>query len=85
MKKENKLSELSLEELASKKKKIQGVAIGISAVMLVACCVLFYFALITGNFALIAVALGSFFILMPTLMNINQINTEIKSRKSKYL
>lgn len=83
--KENKLSELSLEELASKKKKIQGVAIGISAVMLVACSVLFYFAVITGNFALIAVAFGSFFILMPTLMNINQINTEIKSRKSKYL
>ena len=85
MMKANKLSELSLEELESKKKMIQGAAIGIGIVMLIACFILFYFAVITGNFALIAVAFGSFFTLMPTLMILNQINAEIKSRKSKYL
>ena len=83
--KENKLSELSLEELASKKKKIQGAAIGTGIVMLIACFMLFYFTVITGNFALIAVAFSSFFTLMPMFRSLNRINAEIKSRKSKYL
>lgn len=83
--KANKLSELSIEELESKKKTILNATIGIGCVMLIACCALFYFAITSKNFALIAVAIGSSMTLMPSFISIGQINNEIKSRKSKYL
>lgn len=83
--KENKLSELSIEELESKKKTILGASIGIGIIMIIACCVLFYFAISSKSFALIAVGMGSLTTLIPSFISINQINTEIKSRKSKYL
>ncbi|WP_159474077.1 hypothetical protein [Chryseobacterium sp. 18068] len=83
--KANKLSELSIEELESKKKTILNATIGIGSVMLIACCAIFYFAITSKNFALIAVAIGSSMTLMPSFISIGQINNEIKSRKSKYL
>lgn len=83
--KTNKLSDLSIEQLESKKKTVQSLAIGLGIVMLIACFVLFYVAIISKNFALIAVAIGSLMSLMPVLISIGQINAEIKSRKSKYL
>ncbi|MCX8531035.1 hypothetical protein [Chryseobacterium luquanense] len=85
MMKPNKLSDLSLEKLESKKKTVQSLAIGLGIVMLIACSILFYFAITSKNFALIAVAIGSLMSLMPILISIGQINAEIKSRKSKYL
>ncbi|MCD0477982.1 hypothetical protein LPB90_05910 [Chryseobacterium sp. LC2016-29] len=81
----NKLSELSIEELESKKKTILSFTIGIGSVMIIACCILFYFAITSKNFALIAVAFGCLMTLMPSFISIGQINAEIKSRKSKYL
>ncbi|AZB29557.1 MULTISPECIES: hypothetical protein [Chryseobacterium] len=83
--KANKLSELSIEELESKKKTILSFTIGIGSVMIIACCILFYFAIKSKNFALIAVAFGCSMTLMPSFISIGQINSEIKSRKSKYL
>ncbi len=83
--KANKLSELSIEELESKKKTILSATIGLGIVMIIACCTLFYFAITSKNFALIAVAVGSSLTLMPCFISIGQINAEIKSRKSKYL
>lgn len=85
MMKPNKLSDLSLEKLESKKKTVQSLAIGLGIVILIASSILFYFAIASKNFALIAVAIGSLMSLMPILISIGQINTEIKSRKSKYL
>lgn len=83
--KTNKLSELSIEELESKKKMVLSAIIGLGIVMIIACCLLFYFAMTSKNFALIAVAIGSTLTLMPSFISIGQINAEIKSRKSKYL
>lgn len=83
--KTSKLSELSIEELESKKKMVLSAIIGLGIVMIIACCLLFYFAMTSKNFALIAVAIGSTLTLMPSFISIGQINAEIKSRKSKYL
>ncbi|WP_265429692.1 hypothetical protein [Chryseobacterium sp. YIM B08800] len=83
--KTNKLSELSIEELESKKKMVLSAIIGLGIVMIIACCLLFYFAMMSKNFALIAVVIGSTLTLMPSFISIGQINAEIKSRKSKYL
>ncbi|MEG1591315.1 hypothetical protein [Chryseobacterium sp.] len=83
--KANKLSELSIEELESKKKTILSATIGLGIVMILACCALFYFAISSKNFALIAVAIGGSLTFVPSLISISQINSEIKSRKSKYL
>lgn len=83
--KTNKLSELSIEELESKKKMVLSAIIGLGIVMIIACCLLFYFAMTSKNFALIAVAIGSTLTLMPSFISIGQINAEIESRKSKYL
>ncbi|MFY1045864.1 hypothetical protein [Chryseobacterium sp. GP-SGM7] len=81
----NKLSDLSLEQLESKKKTVKSLAIGLGIVIIIACSVLFYVAMTSENFALIAVAVGSLMSLMPIFISISQINAEIKSRKSKYL
>jgi len=83
--KANKLSELSLEELESKKKMILNATIEFGFVIFIACCSLFYFEITSKNFALIAVAICSFMSLMTSFINIRQLNVEIKSRKSKYL
>lgn len=83
--KTSKLSELSIEELESKKKTILSATIGLGIVMIIACCALFYVAITSKNFALIAVAIGSTLTIMPSFISIGQINAEIKSRKSKYL
>jgi hypothetical protein len=83
--KANKLSELSIEELESKKKTILSATIGLGIVMILACCALFYFAISSKNFVLIAVAIGASLTFIPSLITIGQINSEIKSRRSKYL
>lgn len=83
--KPNKLADLSLEQLESKKKTILGATIGLGIVIIVAFFFLFYVAISSKNFALIAVAIGSLMTLIPSFISIGQINSEIKSRKSKYL
>lgn len=83
--KANKLSELTIEELESKKKTILSATIGLGIVIILACCALFYFAISSKNFALIAVAIGGSLTFVLSLIGISQINSEIKSRKSKYL
>lgn len=85
MMKANKLSDFSLEQLESKKKIIFRITIGLSIVTLLAVFALFYVTKTSKNFALIAIAIGSLITLMPNVINIGKINTEIKSRKSKYL
>lgn len=83
--KTNKLTDLSLEQLQSKKKTILTATIGLGIVIIIACFFLFYVAITSKNFALIAVGIGSLMTLMPSFISIGQINAEIKSRKSKYL
>ncbi len=75
-----KFKDLTLEQLYAQKKKIQSITIALSILMLIAFCVLFYFALSTKKFALIAPAISTFITLLPTLIILSQINQEIKSR-----
>ncbi|WP_293887761.1 MULTISPECIES: hypothetical protein [unclassified Sphingobacterium] len=80
---ERKLSELTLDELKERKKKIAGVSIGLGIVMAIACPFLFYFAITQKNYALMVVATGSLASLAPGLSVMSQIKKEIKTRETK--
>lgn len=80
MKEKTKLSELTLEELQSRKNKTKSAIIGLGIVMFVAVATLIYLAISNKNYALIAVGMGSLISLLPSVIVLNQIETEIKSR-----
>ena len=81
--KNDKLNELSIEQLQAKKKTLKNAAIGMGIVMLIACSVLFYLSIKSKNFALITVAIACLLTLLPSFIGISQIKAEIKSRDSK--
>jgi hypothetical protein len=83
MKPKNKNSELSVEELVLKKKKLKGAIIGIGMVMIIVCSILIYLAIINKNIALVVVTISCVIVLLPSLFGLNQIDEEIKSRYSK--
>jgi uncharacterized membrane protein YqhA len=83
MKQKNKNAELSIEELVMKKKKLRGVIIGIGMVIIFACALLIYLAIIKKNIALVVVAISCAVALLPSFLGLNQIDEEIKSRYSK--
>ena len=64
---------------------ILNAKIGFGLVIFIACCSLFYFAITSKNFALIAAAISTLMSFIPSFINIGQLNVKIKSRKSKYL
>ncbi len=80
MKSSEKFSELSLEQLIKRKEKLTSLSVGIAIVMLLFCGVLFYLAIKTKNYALIAVGTGSLMMQLPLFVSVNQISTEIKKR-----
>lgn len=82
MKENNKLAELTLEELLIKQKKAKGAVIGLGIVMAIALATLIYLATKSKNYALLAVAGGSGLTLLPSIIALKQIETEIKSRKN---
>jgi len=55
MKSSSKLSELTLEQLTEKKRKLTSQSVGIAIAMFIICAALFYFAIKSKNYALIAV------------------------------
>ncbi len=79
----NKLSDLTLAELYEKKKKITGVTIGLGIVMVVSCSILLYLIFKNKNFTLLAVVPGCLMTLLPGVIYLSQLNTEIKSRQPK--
>lgn len=83
MKEAEKLSSLSAEQLAEKKKKLTSIYIGLAIPMLLAFASLIYFSIKTKNYALIAVALGTSVTLLPGFVNIGAINTELKKREQE--
>lgn len=83
--KNNKLAALTSEQLEAKKKTLTGALIGLGIVMIIACSFLFYLAIVNKNYALLPISTGCFIILLPSLIGLKQINTEIKSRESKYI
>jgi ABC-type bacteriocin/lantibiotic exporter with double-glycine peptidase domain len=80
--KNNKLSGLTLEELYKRKKTLQGAAIGFGIVMVIAFCILLYLVFQSRKFGLIAIIPAGFMTLLPAIIGLSQVNTEIKSRKS---
>jgi hypothetical protein len=82
MKQNSKLTELTLEELQKKKKTIKSAIIGLGIVMLLAVTILIYFTIKNQNYAFLGVAFGSLISLLPSVIFLNQIETEIKSRNS---
>jgi hypothetical protein len=83
MKENNKLKQLTLEELYGLKKKIKAATIGLGIVMLIACFTIIYLSITGKNYALIGVAIASPISLLPIIVNLNQINAEIKLRESE--
>ena len=83
MTKNKELSELTLNELYAEKKKIKGILMGFGIVMIIACIILIAVAVKSKNYALIAVASGSFITLLPITTRLGQIDKEIKTREQK--
>ncbi len=82
MKKENKLSALTLEELYAAQKKLRGWVAGFSIAMVLLGIVLIYLAVKSEMYALISVAAGGLLVLLPGITRLAQVNAEIRSRKS---
>ncbi len=74
------LTEFTLEELFAEKKKRKALLTGFGIVMLIACGILVFLAAESSNFALLAVPCGCFLTLMPSIVYMNQVEKEIKSR-----
>ncbi len=83
MAKNKKISELSLNELYVEKKKSKGILIGFGIVIIIACGILFFLAVKNENYALMAVATGSFITFIPSISRLGQIEKEIKNREQK--
>lgn len=81
MSKNNNLEKLTLEELYAEKKKRKGILTAIGILMLIACATIVFVAINSKNYALIAVASGSFVTLIPLMANLNQVEKEIKNRQ----
>lgn len=78
--KPQKVTELTTEELNKQKKTLSGVLIGLGSVTLFAYGILLYFVIRDKNFVFLAIIPSGFLTLLPSLIRIGQINTELKSR-----
>ncbi len=81
--KNKEISELTLSELYQEKKKRKGVISVLVTAMIILCGVLIFGAIKSKNYALIAVACGSFVTLFPSINYLGQIEKEIKNREKK--
>ena len=81
MKANKKLSELRLEELIEKKKKLQGIVIGLGIVMFITSIGIIYFAVKNNNYTSMVIVISCFVTLLPNVVSLSQLNAEIKSRK----
>ncbi|MEA5141590.1 hypothetical protein [Arcicella rigui] len=82
MKENNKLAELTLEELLIKQKKAKAAFIGVCIVMTIALITLVYLVVKSKNYVLLGVGGASVLTLLPSFIVLKQIDTEIKSRKA---
>lgn len=80
--KENKLSNLTIEELLVRKKKIRSAFIGLGIVMILAISILIYLISKSNNYTLLPLVFSFPLTFLPIFVSLNQIKTEIKSRKS---
>lgn len=78
-----KLTEMTLAELLSQKKKLRAAAIGLGIVMFFAAGILIYLAISQKNYALMTVSIATLIGFLPMYISLSQLNTEIKSRNLK--
>ncbi|WP_316829044.1 hypothetical protein [Pedobacter miscanthi] len=84
MKKAIPLNELSVEELYKKKQSMLGALIGLGVVILAASGILFYLVFTAKTpKVLAALPISCLLALLPAMISLSQINTEIKNRNSK--
>lgn len=81
--KNEKLSELTIDELYEEKKKRKIILSVIGIAMLIVCGILIFLATKNKNNLLYAVAIGCFITLMPSIAYLGQIEKEIKLRNKK--
>lgn len=82
MNKNNKLSELPMEEIIRQKNRLKGVLIGFSVVLVVAYSILIYLMVTNKNYILFTIIPLGFITLLPAILRLKQINTEIKLRNN---
>ncbi|KGO94664.1 hypothetical protein [Flavobacterium subsaxonicum] len=83
MKKTRPLNELSMDELQQKKKVVLGATIGLGIVMVVACIISIYVAIIAKQPALLVIAVCCPTTFLPIFINLQRVNSEIKNRPNQ--
>lgn len=81
--KTNKLSGFTIAELTKQKAMLKGLLIGGAIVALVLYTVLIYLIIKNGKTSLIAVMPCGILFILPGIMKWNQIEAELKSRRTK--
>lgn len=81
--KKNKFADLSLEELQAKQANAKKVVMVLGMVMLAINLLLVFLIFKTELYSLLAVVIGSMTTLLPSFINLTQLNHEIKSRQSQ--
>lgn len=81
--KKNKFADLSLEELQAKQANAKKVVMVLGIVMLAINLLLLLLIFKTKLYSLLAVVIGSMTTLLPSFINLTQLNHEIKSRQSQ--
>lgn len=79
----NKFADLSLEELQAKQANAKKVVMVLGMVMLAINLLLLLLIFKTKLYSLLAVVIGSMTTLLPSFINLTQLNHEIKSRQSQ--
>lgn len=80
--KNNKLSDLTADELYKEKKSLTGIVLATGIVMLILSIVMLYLIITKHKFAFAGVVPICLLTLLPSLIRLNEINSEIKSRNS---
>jgi hypothetical protein len=80
--KSNQLTEITTDELLSKRKKIAGAAIGLGIVSILALIIIFYVAITKRNYALLALIGGIMIPFLPIFIYLKQVEKEINVRNA---
>lgn len=79
----NKYADLSMEELQAKQANAKKVVAGLGTVMIIINILLVVMIFITKLYSLFVVVIGSMTTLLPSFINLTQLNEEIKSRQTQ--
>lgn len=78
-----KLTDLTFEELQIRQKNAKNVFIGLASAVILVNAVLVFLIFKSELYSLFAVVIGSMTTLLPSFINLTQLNQEIKSRQSQ--